>query len=357
CALLSGGLDSTALASEAVLAHPNLRTFAAGAIEDVEDEAASDLTFARRAAEALGAAHDQAPITRERFRKRWPWLVEQQGLPLSTPNEVAIYTVARRLRDEGCVVTLSGEGADELLAGYEGPLDSAWRFEQTLAEQNASGDAALRARALFQLESNAWAPSRLKPLLLREPVLRASQGDEPLVALYEQLFRQAAAEAPCAEPLAAHLRFQQLVNLTGLLQRLDSATMQASVEGRTPYADAHVAQLAHSLPMPLLYEPPPPVSDGPGALAVAAAPRTKLLLRRAFAHRVPREILERPKASFPLPFQRWIADHAPTLQRSAFAREVFTPDAIAMVARDPTSQWRLAWPMINLAMWGDRWWG
>jgi asparagine synthase (glutamine-hydrolysing) len=84
---------------------------------------------------------------------------------------------------------------------------------------------------------------------------------------------------------------------------------------------------------------------------------TKRVLRRAFAERLPREVVERPKASFPLPFQEWMADSAASLRESPFAREVFSDAAIQMVSANPAGLWRFAWPMFNTAMWGRVWWG
>jgi asparagine synthase (glutamine-hydrolysing) len=56
-------------------------------------------------------------------------MVQAMGVPLSTPNEVAINEVARRLRADGKIVTLSGEGADELFGGYEAVIRAAGEFE------------------------------------------------------------------------------------------------------------------------------------------------------------------------------------------------------------------------------------
>src|SRR5690606_39107120 len=83
---------------------------------------------------------------------------------------------------------------------------------------------------------------------------------------------------------------------------------------------------------------------GGGAPTATRAAGTKLALRRAFAGDLPRAIVERPKASFPLPFRSWVADHGETLRSSGFAREIFTDAAIELVAADPSRHWRLAWP-------------
>ena len=94
-----------------------------------------------------------------------------------------------------------------------------------------------------------------------------------------------------------------------------------------------------------------------GGVAVAAAHRTKIAIRRAFADVIPREVLEREKASFPLPFQQWVPTRINLLRESRFARQLFRDEAIEAVCESPERLWALAWPMMNLAIWGERWWG
>jgi asparagine synthase (glutamine-hydrolysing) len=192
----------------------------------------------------------------------------------------------------------------------------------------------------FRLHEAAWTPLSAKAAILNDPVLRASGRDIELVRTYREEFERCGGGAD----LDSHLRFMRRVNLAGLLQRLDTATMLESVEGRTPFADAHIAALAQSLPMREKYD-------------TAATPPGKRCLREAFAAVLPPEVLARPKASFPLPFEAWIADNAGVLRTSTFAAEVFTPAAIETVMVRPAELWRLAWPMLNIAMWGESLWG
>ncbi|MDX2114110.1 MAG: asparagine synthase (glutamine-hydrolyzing) [Planctomycetota bacterium] len=353
CALLSGGLDSTIVAALARDHSPTLRTYAAGAPvpEDCASLPQSDLCFARRAAEHLGVAHDQAHVTRDSFRAAWPGLIDRLALPLSTPNQVAIHDVAARLRADGCIVTLSGEGADELFAGYDRVIDAARRHA---ADPHASSP----GPALFLLAENAWTPLDFKHGVLSERAFESTEHDRWLRDQYENELALAREEAG-SDGIEAQLRMVRRINLTGLLQRLDTSTMLAGVEGRTPFADADVALAAERLPLSLKYAPEPAAEPAaaaataaaPAAL-LAAPPRTKLILRRAFEDRVPRFVLDRPKASFPLPFQAWVADHAAVLRTSNIAREFFSDAAIHAVTAEPARLWRLAWPMINIAYWG-----
>lgn len=365
CALLSGGLDSTIIAALASEGAPSFRTYAAGA--DAGDES-SDLASARRIASELGLRHAETVVTRESFLEAWPAMIDAMGVPLSTPNEVAIRAVARRLRADGQVVALSGEGADELFGGYEGPLLASLEDIEA-ARLRAPG--ARRSPASFELANASWIGADVKPAALKPEVCDAVEHDAPLDAFYESQYERCArscdplATSP-ADSLDARVRLLRRINLTGLLQRLDTATMLEGVEGRVPFADARIAALAEALPMALKFEAESEASghDAPGhrgasrgSTAIASLPRTKRILRRAFAERIPSEALERPKASFPLPFHAWIASEGESLRASPFARAIFTSDMIAAVAEDPSAQWRFAWPMLNIARWGDRWWG
>lgn len=346
CALLSGGLDSTITAALAAREHPGLQTFCAGAPSDDDTD---DLACARRAAGALGVRHHEAMVTADGFAEAWPWMIAELGVPLSTPNEVAIYAVAKRLRDAGCVVTISGEGADELFAGYEAPMRSASR--------HADGQMGSISGGRAQLAGGAWMQSALKRAMLAPALAEALSSDEPIAQHYDELFDTSRREAgELGTLLDAHLRCIERVNLTGLLQRLDSATMLASVEGRTPYADERVARLARSIPVAYKFAMEAGGDGHDSAVSVAAAVRTKAVLRRAFEGQIPAEPLGRPKASFPLPFQTWLPRLSDRFRASAFAREIFASGAVEQVAENPQKHWKIAWPMMNLAFWGDRWW-
>jgi asparagine synthase (glutamine-hydrolysing) len=336
CCLLSGGLDSAIITTVARRHDASLRTYCSGCPGDEDTGLTArravppedDFVFAREVAAGLGTTHTEAPVDGAMFLSRWREMVAAQGTPLSTPNEVAINEVARRLRADGCVVTLSGEGADELFGGYDHTLRPA-------AAHIAAGNA---DPGLLHLRLAAWCTPEAKAGLLQPAAWAELEGDAWLRGWYAGEF-EAAARGD--EPLADHLRFQRRVNLTGLLGRLDTATMLASVEGRTPFADGEVAAVAESLPM---------------ADRFIAPDRTKIALREAFGAVLPAGVVRRAKASFPLPFQRWLAGMGETIGGSALLAELLTPAARSAVAADPGTHWRLAWPLANLALWGEVWW-
>lgn len=340
CSLLSGGLDSTVVANEAI-AHANIvHTYCAGH-PDGDDNA--DLAVARRIAAALGTDHAEAPIDELLFRERWGWMIDTLGVPIGTPNEIAIFEVARLLRSRGEVVALSGEGADELFGGYELPLRRA--LDHVLAAGEDADDG-----GLFQLDSAAWVARDAKAAVLNEPVLAAIDNDTVAIDAYRTAFDRAGSEPAADEPflesrLHRHLRTQRRLNLTGLLGRLDTSTMLAGVEGRTPLADVGVAGAAAAVPMAGKF-----TLDDNGA-------STKIALREAFAGFIPDEAARRPKASFPLPVAAWAGTLTDELNQGSFAREVFTEAARATVCARGGELWPFAWPMVNIARWGRVHWG
>jgi asparagine synthase (glutamine-hydrolysing) len=344
CSLLSGGLDSTILAALVMREAGRLRTYVSGCPE-AGNGAADDFAFARTAADAIGTFHDEVAVDRGGFLERWGWMVDRLGTPLSTPNEVAIFEVASRLRGDGHVVTLSGEGADELFGGYDLPIAGAIGHVRARPDANGDEDGA------FALASASWLTSAQRGVFMRADFASLADRDGPLESVYAGAFRglldEVAAEFDGSgrgeRRVQAFLRMLRRFNLTGLLGRLDTATMLASVEGRTPFADAEVAMAAERLALAVKFGEGDP-------------PRTKIPLREGFTDLVPASIVTRPKRSFPLPFEGWLAPMAGVVRASDLVAEIYTPAAVEFVWSDPARSWNLAWPMANLALWGERWW-
>lgn len=344
CALLSGGLDSSIIAavtSAGLTGGVKLRTYCSGA-KGATAPGGDDFAFARMVAEQLGCTHTETPVTQESFGRVWREMVERQLVPLSTPNEVAIFEVASALRSEGHKVALSGEGADELFGGYDLALMQSAQYHEgshALVEKHPS-----LGPGGFELRANAWlSPDAYGDVLVPDYLARIDGGEE-VSGIYELEFHACEDRARMLghiEPLQANLIFQQRMNLSGLLIRLDTATMLAGVEGRTPFADVQVRALAEALPMRDKFE-------ASGGRAVS---KTKIALRRAFAGVLAPGVVGREKASFPLPFQNWIGCARRVMLENEQLREFVREDAIQAAAANPSQYWHLAWPMANLAYW------
>lgn len=329
CGLLSGGLDSAAVTWSALRERPGaLATFCAAGVEDGaplgEDPAAAE-----ECARALGTDHTFVGVSRADFAREWQAHVAHLEQPLSTPNEIAIAAISRAISASGAVVALSGEGADELFGGYGDAL-------ALFVERGGAPDEA----ADFHLTVSSWFDHASQAELLRGGLADALETtrDE-----YRAEFRRLrTAAGPAAGTLEPHLRLQREVNLTGLLERLDAATMRASVEGRTPFADLEVARHAARLPARHKFAVDP---NGPD--------RSKIALRAAFEGVLPRVATSRAKASFPLPFERWCEDVArPAMQTSDLLADVLRPGVLPAIDAGAlgAQTWRAWWLFGNLAL-------
>src|SRR3989442_15370660 len=114
CILLSGGLDSSAVAALTTkIRREPIETFAVG----YGEAAFSELPFARQVAEHIGSKHHEVRLSREQFFETLPRLIWHEDEPVVWPSSVSLYFVARLARERVTVV-LTGEGSDETLAGY-----------------------------------------------------------------------------------------------------------------------------------------------------------------------------------------------------------------------------------------------
>ncbi|MBC03309.1 MAG: asparagine synthase (glutamine-hydrolyzing) [Phycisphaerae bacterium] len=333
CSLLSGGLDSAVLTTLAIDRHSRWRTFTAIGGNGSEDP---DRAAARILTEHLGRETTEVSVVDavESPLNRWNRMVASLGVPLGTPNEIAINALAEAVRDAGVKVAISGEGADELLGGYEPVL----RIVSGVAATAPSPEAA----AAMLLESIAWmSPTR------QEAILSSSWVEA--LGPQEALIRETAAAiesgGPADEP-RSYLRWLQTVNLSGLLGRLNHACMLASVEARPPFADRRVAEVVSRIRTEDLFN----VTGSD-----VGASDTKIALRRAFRHRLPEAVVSRPKASFPMPFAPWASEQLGredvlVALRPLLAEPVWEAISSTLSAGEPVDP-MLAWPLANLGLW------
>ncbi len=110
---LSGGIDSTIIASIAKDFHPAIKTFSVG----FQRDGFSEIDVAKESAEKLGVENISYVITPEEYMNELPKILWHMDDPLADPACVPLYFVAREAKKHVTVV-LSGEGADELFGGY-----------------------------------------------------------------------------------------------------------------------------------------------------------------------------------------------------------------------------------------------
>ena len=200
------------------------------------------------------------------------WHMDQ---PISHPNSLALWLLARRSREHATVL-LSGEGADELFGGYARFSDA-----QTAAGSGRPGaddpvDTFIRA-SQFHSEARL---SKLRPTANLQPALDK---------------RRTLFEEGHADHLSNCLKYDMQTHLVDLLLRQDKMTMGHGVENRVPFLDRHVIEFARALPAEHLVGPSSPLG-GPGAKVVV-----KELARRSFDA----AFVYRRKSGFNLPLAQY----------------------------------------------------
>jgi asparagine synthase (glutamine-hydrolysing) len=359
---LSGGLDSSILSYLASkLKGSQFGTFSVGYDADGFNEWASIRENVRH----NQLLNEEIHLEASDYRNDWQWLISEKGLPLSTPNEVPIYRLAKAFGTR-YKVALSGEGADEVFGGYIIPTFCAFDWDrmcdgkgevEPVCFQNSYGVADPGSRQEHFFRVNSWlSAGRLEQLF--DPAVMLDRGQDPVEAHYRKLFAKNAGEST----FSAYLRVHAGVNLEGLLSRLDTSTMAASVEGRVPFADHSLVEWLFKLPDAYKMK----LQAGIDAAAVRARSvydfdrenmvQSKRLLRGAFSACVPEQILQQRKVSFPVPFGAMFQEEWRDLYQSMLLQQEGpagllrkgVPNALAGATPvDPM----LAWPMVNLFLW------
>jgi asparagine synthase (glutamine-hydrolysing) len=362
-AFLSGGLDTSTIVALAMRhSAPGLNTFSVGFTEGARFD---ELPYAQIVAQTFGTTHHQIVPTAREFLDFFPRALWHLDEPSVGPPAIPTFFVARRARESGVKVLLSGEGGDELFAGY--PRAVALHHQQLLAR----GDGTTRLRALQTLtgfyarRTLGWRGGLALFTTLAQPApqryarMQCALAPEIRARLYRADFARAVGAtrardifaqtfAGCAD--ASDLNRAMYVDLktylAALLHVADRMTMAASVEGRVPLLDHRLVEWAANVPP---------------ALKVDAF-ATKALLRQTAARFLPRAIVQRPKVGFQTPFEIWARSpewkdfiHDTLLSARALQRDYFDPGFVrATVNRLDAGDVRpaaLIWQLLNIELW------
>lgn len=360
--LLSGGLDSSAVAAAAVeLGHRNFHTFSVG----FDDERYSELPFARQMAAHVGAQHHEVVIGQKQFLEMLPQVVTAADEPLADLASVPLLEVCRLARADVKVV-LSGEGSDELLAGYD--LDRAerkWQLVRALqmipqpvlaaGAATLSAVASARANGAKRVASeplSEWNRTDLAHMtwLLDEEEKRRLWPDgrgSDSARILEELYARAKSDDPLQQLLSV---YQKSWLVEELLMKADKMSMATSIELRTPFLDYRLVEWANRQPNSAKVK-------RTGILSY----QTKSVLRRFCSTRVPHQILNRPKRGFPVPAYAWLQDGlsgwaeemllGPASRSArAFRRDVVKSLIVRSAAGDSGSAHNV-WSLLILELW------
>jgi asparagine synthase (glutamine-hydrolysing) len=353
--LLSGGVDSGLLAALAAQeTSAPVRTFSIGFEEGSFDETAD----ARLVAERYGTEHHEL-VVRPDAAQLLPALAEAFDEPFADSSALPTYLVSE-LAARDVKVALSGEGGDELFAGYytyaadllalrTAPLA---RLARPLVERLPSSDRRLsfdykakrfvRAAHLPPLERHhGW--KEIFSADARAELTGRSTSFDPV-----DLLRGRFAETDGAELLA---RLQDVdlgvLMVADQLTKTDRASMAHSLEARVPFCDPAVAELALALPRRLRVR----------GLA------KKVLLRKAAEPLLPAEIVRGKKRGFSIPAAAWLRGELEPFARDVLAPETlrrqgfFEPRAVTrllddhVAGREDVS--RQLWGLLSFTLWHE----
>ncbi|WGF86897.1 asparagine synthase (glutamine-hydrolyzing) [Marinivivus vitaminiproducens] len=296
-AFLSGGIDSSAVVG-LMSRHSDqaINTFSVG----FKEAAYSELDHARLVAETFKCNHTELVVSADELMGHLPTLIERRDAPVAEPSDIPIYLLSCEARKTVKMV-LTGEGSDELLAGYP-----KHRFEPMASKYQSLVPGAVH-RGLVEplIRALPYRFRRVKTLAanfgLRDEADRfprwfgaqSAAERDALVAVAERPREAPAyafAAAPDQSPLRKLLYFDQVSWLPdNLLERGDRMTMAGSIEARMPFLDTKLAAFIASL-------------DDRNRLRGGTS---KWLLRQAMTRVLPESILNRPKVGFRVPVNEW----------------------------------------------------
>jgi asparagine synthase (glutamine-hydrolysing) len=293
-AFLSGGLDSsTVVAFMQKVTNIPVKTYTIGFTETRYDES----QYASGIAAYLGTEHHQQIFHVDDALKYIEQAIEQYDEPFADYSSLATLMLSHFARQD-VTVCLSGDGGDELLAGYhyykhlkqletgfKCPLWIRRSVSQTM-KFSKKHNYLLGASALSQKDIySAFAFMRSMSKDYGLQTLRKS----PEIMLHH-LYRRRAINFPHLDIISSASRFDTAYYLADdILQKLDVASMAASLEARVPILDHRIVEFAHTLPMK--YK----IRRG----------TMKWLLHQVLRRYVPPELFQRPKSGFSVPLREW----------------------------------------------------
>jgi len=351
-AFLSGGIDSsTVVATMARLTQRPVKTFSIGFTEP----AYSELGYARPVAERFATEHHELVLEPDVIGivDDLAWYLDE---PLGDPSAIPTYMVSK-LASEHVKVVLSGDGGDELFAGYDKYLVEARERRYPLPAP---------ARRLLGLAASAMPDGMRGRNLLRHLSLAGGKRYLDAVTLFgrddkrklfrAEIFESISNDDAHGEWLAclatadggwlAELQYLDLVSYLPLdiLAKVDRMSMAHSLEARVPLLDHKLIEFAATVPPELR------LRDG----------TTKYLLKRALADVLPASVIDRPKHGFAIPLGAWFRGQLDDFVRelllgeTARRRAIFDAGYIERLlrrhARGRALDFQL-WTLISFELW------
>jgi asparagine synthase (glutamine-hydrolysing) len=303
-ALLSGGVDSSIVTGTmSQVTNQPIQTFAVG----FDVEGYSELPYARLVADHFSTEHHELVVKCSDLSEYWPLLTWHRDEPVSEPSDLGVYLVSKLAR-EYVKVVLSGEGGDELFAGYpKYVVDWMARYYHVLPTPvrnkiitpildklpYSMRKLKTAARNLSQPVPQRWMSwfgifnGQLKENILSDSVKATIDTDS------SRVFRGWLEKNPQRDNLSSMLYLDTKIWLPdNLLMKGDKMTMAASLEARMPLLDYQLTEYAASIPSSAKVKPF----------------KAKYLFKRAYVDFLPDAILTRKKMGFNVPTGTWFRE-------------------------------------------------
>lgn len=365
-AFLSGGIDSSAVvaAMSELLPAGRVKTFSVG----FEDWSFDESAYAQTVADRFGTDHHRRLFQPRQMLELLPHLAEVLDEPLADPSVLPTHLLSRFAREQ-VTVSLSGDGGDELLAGYPTfPAASVARWLRLLPPPlgDLLRDAAdylpvdhhdfsldFRIKRFFRgfdrgpnwahpIWLGAVSPAEQQQLLTDD--VRSALGSPRLDREYRRRFvppglgsLQTLIEQYCRTYLQEDI-----------LTKTDRASMACALEVRAPFLDPNVVEFLYHVP----------------ARWKLRGWRTKVLLKQAARNRLPDVVRQRRKKGFGIPVARWLCGELRGLMRDTLAaprlraQGLFRPEWVQRVIREHLDRKRdhrkALWTLITFQLWYDR---
>jgi asparagine synthase (glutamine-hydrolysing) len=359
---LSGGLDSSAIAAlMAGMIDRPLQTFSVA----FKERAFSELDYARQVSTAIKADAHEVVIDDNDFFGALPRLIWHEDEPLAHPSSVPLYFVSE-LASRHVKVVLTGEGSDELLAGYA-------KYPKALVNWRVGG-----AYNVLPHPLRSWVAGTVVPHLpqrMRKYATRSFVSMERTpeamffdnfaainLARQQTLLSDRFTGVPATDVYGPSRQYFDAPNgrstmldrllytdlktyLVELLMKQDQMSMAASIESRVPFLDHKLVEFAAGLPARLKLR----------------GFTTKWILRESVRSILPAEILSRPKMGFPVPFSLWMRGGWNDVAREVLLdsrsrqRGIIEPRAVEqLLAKHRTGAAEGGdplWSLLNLELW------
>ena len=370
-AFLSGGIDSSTVVALMHAANAGtVRTYTIGFNVAGFDEAKHAAAIARH----LGTEHTELTATAQQALDVIPRLPDFYDEPFADSSQIPTYLISAMTRQH-VTVALSGDGGDEVFAGYNRYqlATGRWRGLSLLPRAVRHGMAA----TLTGISAERWSrllallPARMRPAQIGEKlhklasIMTLEDGDaayRQLVSHWEpeQLLAGVAEprgilwDASIAEDIPTLLERMQLLDLItylpdDILTKVDRASMAVGLEARVPLLDHRVVEFSWRLP----------------SSAKIRNGKSKWLLRQVLDRHVPRDLIERPKMGFGIPLGEWLRgplrDWAEALLSEKRLREGGVLDPVRVRQHwnehlQGSRNWQhQLWDVLMLEAWRDRW--